>query len=144
MISASIPTLGPILKHIRNKSGTKFTFPSNSKNNSSSLSAAETAVSRHSSLGDAQIQKNLAHALGIHMPGLGNTVVISGGKDRLKSKGSRDSVLPLSDIKATTRTDVKVEPVPAYSMTSGGEEDVEKLFSMPKVLSRDGSSSSGK
>jgi hypothetical protein len=77
--------------------------------------------------------------LGVRMPGLGNTVTISAGKDkqRLFSKSSRDSVMPMTNIKTVRSTDIKVEAVPAYSIKEG-EEDVEKLFSMPKVQSRDG------
>ena len=79
--------------------------------------------------------------LGVHMPGLGNTVTISAGKDkqRLFSKSSRESFpMPMTNIKTTRSTDIKVEAVPAYSIKEGAEEDVEKLFSMPKVVSRDG------
>jgi hypothetical protein len=86
------------------------------------------------------LQKDLARMLGVHMPGLGNTVTISAGKDkqRLFSKSSRESMpMPMANIKATRSTDVKVEAVSAYSIKEG-EEDVEKLFSMPKVVSRDG------
>lgn len=134
MITASIPTLGPIARHIRQKTSTTF---SASKHGSVVLSNS-TATSRHDSASEtSELQKNLSHALGIHLPGLGNTVVITGGAAKKGRKNSRDSVLPLSDIKATTRTDVKVETVPAYS-TASGEEDVESLFNMPKTMSREG------
>lgn len=86
------------------------------------------------------LQKDLAHMLGVQMPGLGNTVTISAGKDkqRLFSKSSRESMpMPMTNIKTVRSTDIKVEAVPAYSIKEG-EEDVEKLFSMPKVVSRDG------
>lgn len=100
-----------------------------------------TTSTRTSSSSSAQIQRNLAEALGIHMPGLGNHVTISAGKG--KRSGSRDSEMPLSDmIKTTISTDVKSESVPAgmvpYAGAGEREEDVEKLFSMPKVDSREG------
>lgn len=75
------------------------------------------------------------------MPGLGNHVTISAGKDRSASNSSRDSAMPLSEIKTTISTDVKVESAPASGTYHGGferEEDVEKLFSMPKVVGREG------
>lgn len=51
--------------------------------------------------------------------------------------------MPLSDmIKTTISTDVKSESAPAgmvpYAGAGEREEDVEKLFSMPKVDSREG------
>lgn len=128
MIIACVPSMGPIFKRLRNKPSSTFS--------SGSVTAVNSHDgSRHNSSDSVELQKTLAHALGIHMPGLGNHVTISAGKDR---KDSRDSVMPLSEIKTTTRTDVKVESVPAYSMSSGGEDDVETLFSMPKVQSREG------
>lgn len=140
MIAAAIPTLGPLLKHVRSKSNSRFL-----SGNSSNAMGISGTDSRHSSQDSIQIQKTLAHALGIHMPGLGNTVTITAGPNpkersasRLSSKSSRDSVMPLSSIKTTTKTDVKVESVvPGYAFHNG-EEDVERLFSMPKVVSRDG------
>jgi hypothetical protein len=46
------------------------------------------------------------------MPGLGNHVTISVDK-RFSNKSSRDSIILLSDIKVTVRTDVKVETMVA-------------------------------
>jgi hypothetical protein len=129
MIAAAIPTLGPIYKHLRFRSTSKFSA------GSSSMGSQYGTASRQSSGADnAQIQKNLAHALGIEMPGLGNTVTIcAGGKERLTDKiNSRESVMQLSSIKATRSTDVKVESAPAYTFYSG-DEDVERLFTTPKA-----------
>ena len=132
LIAASIPTLGPIFKHYRSRTNSKFSAGSNG-----SLSYG-TSSRQDSNADKVQIQKNLAHALGIEMPGLGNTVVIcAGGKDRLNTKGSQESVMQLSNIKATRSTDVKVESAPAYTFYSG-DEDVERLFSTPKAVSDDG------
>lgn len=135
MIAAAIPTLGPILKHIRTKSTSKFS----SANSSNAMGVSGNDMSsRHLSQDSIQIQKTLAHALGIHMPGLGNTVTITAGnKERLTSKDSRESVMPLSQIKTTTKTDVRVESVPGYAFNNN-EEDVERLFSTPTTVSRDG------
>jgi hypothetical protein len=132
MIAASIPTLGPIIKHYRARTSSKLSAVSNN-----SLSYG-TGSRRSSSADKVQIQKNLAHALGIEMPGLGNTVTIcAGGTERLNMKASRESVLQLSSIKATRSTDVKVESAPAYTFYSG-DEDVERLFTTPKAVSDDG------
>jgi hypothetical protein len=46
------------------------------------------------------------------MPGLGNHVTIS-ADERFSNKSSRDSIVLLSDIKATIRTDVEVETMVA-------------------------------
>jgi hypothetical protein len=132
LIAASIPTLGPIFKHYRSQHSSKLSAVSNH-----SLSYG-TGSRRSSSADKVQIQKNLAHALGIEMPGLGNTVSISaGGTERLNMKSSRESVMQLSSIKATRSTDVKVESAPAYTFYSG-DEDVERLFTTPKAVSDDG------
>jgi len=136
LIAAAIPTLGPALKFIRTKSSSTFA----SHNGSNNHSRHGNEVSRHSSSDSIKLQKDLAHMLGVQMPGLGNTVTISAGKDkqRLFSKSSRESMpMPMANIKTVRSTDIKVEAVPAYSIKEG-EEDVEKLFSMPKVVSRDG------
>jgi hypothetical protein len=128
MIAAAIPTLGPIYKHLRSRSTSKLSA------GSSSGSQYGTASRQSSGADNAQIQKNLAHALGIEMPGLGNTVTIcAGGNERLTTKShSRESVMQLSSIKATRSTDVKVESAPAYTFYSG-DEDVERLFTTPKA-----------
>jgi len=58
---------------------------------------------------NAQIQHNLAEALGMRMPGLGHTAVITAGP---LARDSEEHILPLSTlpgIKTTRRTDVKVE-----------------------------------
>ena len=126
MIAAAIPTLGPIFKHFQSRQESKLSA-------SNSTGSHFNSSRRDSGADKVQIQKNLAHALGIEMPGLGNTVtIVAGNNDRLKSKYSRDSVMPLSTIKATTSTDVKVESAPAYTFYSG-DEDVERLFSTPKA-----------
>lgn len=125
MIAAAIPTLGPIFKHFSSRHESKLTASQTSGSNF-------TSSRRESGADKVQIQKNLAHALGIEMPGLGNTVTIVAGKDRIKPKHSRESVMPLSTIKATRHTDVKVETVPAYNFYSG-DEDVERLLSTPKA-----------
>ena len=128
MIAASIPTLGPIFKHYRARTSSKLSAVSNN-------SSYGTASRRSSSADKVKIQKNLAHALGIEMPGLGNTVTIcAGGTERLNMKSSRESVVQLSSIKATRSTDVKVESAPAYTFYSG-DEDVERLFTTPKAVS---------
>lgn len=137
LIAAAIPTLGPIFKHFRSRSDTKL-----SAGGSSSNLSYGTASRRDSAADKVQIQKNLAHALGIEMPGLGNTVTIcagggGGGTERLNTKSSRESVMQLSSIKATRSTDVKVESAPAYTFYSG-DEDVERLFTTPKAVSDDG------
>lgn len=131
MIAAAIPTLGPIYKHIRSKSISKLSAGSSNASQYGGVSRQDSAADK------VQIQKNLAHALGIEMPGLGNTVTICAGNERLKSKGSRESVMQLSSIKAIRSTDVKVESAPAYTFYSG-DEDVERLFTTPKAVSDDG------
>ncbi|KAM0723670.1 hypothetical protein Q7P37_000658 [Cladosporium fusiforme] len=168
MIVGCVPTLGPLFKHTtsnnrrrdasRSKPFKSSTFSSTSsiakQHSTTSYTPAPngtgttltTTSTRTSSSESAQLQKSLAEALGIHMPGLGNHVTISAGKEhRSASSSSRDSQLPLSDIKTTISTDVKVESAPGtgvYHGAGGGgferEEDVEKLFSMPKVLGREG------
>jgi hypothetical protein len=131
MIAAAVPTLGPIVKHFSKSS--KF-----STYGSTGMSYG-TASRQDSAADNAQIQKNLAHALGIEMPGLGNTVTIcAGSTDRTNNnKSGRESVMQLSSIKATRSTDVKVESAPAYTFYSG-DEDVERLFTTPKAVSDDG------
>lgn len=132
LIAASIPTLGPIFKHFHSRHSSKLSAVSNN-----SLSYG-TASRQSSSADKIQIQKNLAHALGIEMPGLGNTVTIcAGGTERMNMKASRESVLQLSSIKATRSTDVKVESAPAYTFYSG-DEDIERLFTTPKADSNEG------
>lgn len=135
MIAAAIPTLGPIFKHVR--------FGSTLSAHSSTGLSYGTVSRRNSSADKVQIQKNLAHALGIEMPGLGNSVTICAGPDHFNNKGSRDSVLQLSSIKATRSTNVQVESAPAYTFYHGdkeyaGDEDVERLFTTPKAVSDDG------
>ena len=73
--------------------------------------------SRHSSSDDVNLQRDLAYALCIQMPGLSKTIVVSGGKDRdrLYIDGSRESAMPKTNTEATTSTHVNVEPVLAYS-----------------------------
>lgn len=135
MIATAVPTLGPIFKHIRSKSVSKLSA------GSSDGSQYGPGSRRGSAAEKGQIQKNLAHALGIEMPGLGNTVTISTGKNErsrsMAKGGSRESVMQLSSIKATRSTDVKVESAPAYTFYSG-DEDVERLFTTPKAVSDDG------
>jgi hypothetical protein len=134
MIAATIPTLGPIYKYLRSGPDGKLSAGSSSV----SVSQYGQGSRRGSGTDKMQIQKNLAHALGIEMPGLGNTVTIcAGDHQRVKDKGSRESVMQLSSIKATRSTDVKVESAPAYTFYSG-DEDVERLFTTPKVVSDDG------
>jgi hypothetical protein len=139
LVAAAIPTLGPAIKFIRSKSSSTFASANGTNNLSRNRGGGGELASRHSTADSVDLQKDLEKMLGVKMPGLGNTVTISAGKDkqRLFSKSSRDSVMPMTNIKTVRSTDIKVEAVPAYSIKEG-EEDVERLFSMPKVQSRDG------
>jgi hypothetical protein len=132
LIAAAIPTLGPIFKYARSRSTTNLSAGSSSSNSVS----YGTASRRDYSTDRVQIQKNLAHALGIEMPGLGNTVTICAGSARSNTKNNRDSVMQLSSINATRSTDVRVESAPAYTFYSG-DEDVERLFTTPKAVLND-------
>jgi hypothetical protein len=94
IITASIPTLGPLLRYVRHRFST--------------ATSTSTDTSRRRSGDSAEIQYNLAQALGIRMPGLGNTVIITAGP-LARDNNSEEHILPLSAIKATTRTNVRVE-----------------------------------
>ncbi|KAK3116673.1 hypothetical protein LTR53_002720 [Teratosphaeriaceae sp. CCFEE 6253] len=95
IISASIPAVAPIFKHI--KHGT--------------LLSTSTDSSRRRS-DDSEIQHNLAKALGMHLPTLGNTTVITAGP--LARDSQEQILIPMSTfpaIKTTTKTEVRVDRV---------------------------------
>lgn len=134
MIAAAIPTFGPVFKRVR------FAEPITGKG--SSVPSSKSSSPKHSTHKwnweeDAQIKQNFSHALGIEMPGLGNTVMITaGGGQRSPRVSRRDSLgsiqLKTFDTKPTVRTDVKVDsvparPPPAYTFYND-DEDVEKLL----------------
>jgi hypothetical protein len=130
LFAAAIPTLGPIFKHIRLRSGSKLSAGSSSSVNYNTDSHQSSVVNK------IQIQKNLAHALGIEMPGLGNSVTICAGSERPNTKNNRDIVMQLSSINTIRSTDVRVESTSAYAFYSG-DEDLERLFITPKAVSND-------
>ncbi|KAK4915768.1 hypothetical protein LTR49_016137 [Elasticomyces elasticus] len=99
IIAASIPTIAPIYKYLQQRRST----PSMKGLNSTSTSSSTTRLSGDS----AYIQHNLANALGMNMPRLGNSVTITAGP---QAKDSQEHILPLASlpaIKMTTRTKVE-------------------------------------
>lgn len=107
IIAASIPTLGPIFKRKRVK-------------------GSSTDSSTRSWSGDSgEIQYNMARALGMQMPKLGNSVTITAGP--LARAHSEDDVFPLSPtvpaaIKRVMRTDVSVQHL------DGRDEEMDESF----------------
>ncbi|KAK5723436.1 hypothetical protein LTR15_005134 [Elasticomyces elasticus] len=99
IIAASIPTIAPIYKYLQQQRPT----PSTKGLNSTSATNSTTRLSGDS----AYIQHNLANALGMNMPSLGNSVTITTGA---QAKDSQEHILPLASlpaIKMTTRTKVE-------------------------------------
>ncbi|KAK4897213.1 hypothetical protein LTR27_005106 [Elasticomyces elasticus] len=99
IIAASIPTIAPIYKYLSQRRPT----PSTKGLNSTAASNSTTRLSGDS----AYIQHNLANALGMNMPSLGNSVTITAGAG---AKDSQEHILPLASlpaIKMTTRTKVE-------------------------------------
>ncbi|KAK5682520.1 hypothetical protein LTS10_005648 [Elasticomyces elasticus] len=99
IIAASIPTIAPIYKYLQQRRPS----PSMKGFNSTSASSSTTRLSGDS----AYIQHNLANALGMNMPRLGNSVTITAGP---QAKDSQEHILPLASlpaIKMTTRTKVE-------------------------------------
>lgn len=111
MITTAIPTLGPLMKRIRQRASGK-------PQDQSTI----TSMSRQPSSESHQIQYNLIEALGIRMPGLGNQVTITaGGPRRPVSQEDMLGLTAMPAIKATRRTDIKVEQLDA---------EAEKMFTM--------------
>jgi len=111
MITTSVPSLGPLVKQLSGKGSSKH----------NSQSTTDT-MSRQPSSDSHEIQYNLIEALGIRMPGLGNHVVIQGGGPRRPA--SQEDMLSLTAmpaIKATRRTDIRVEQM---------DFEAEKMFTM--------------
>ncbi|TKA82578.1 hypothetical protein B0A55_01185 [Friedmanniomyces simplex] len=93
IISASVPTVAPIYKSFVRRY-------------SSALSST-SASSRQMSGDSAEIQHNMAKALGMNMPMLGNNVTITAGR---LAKDSQEHILPLAELPAIkTTTHTKVE-----------------------------------
>ena len=108
IIAASIPTLGPIFKRRRSKG--------------SSTDSSARALSGDS----GEIQYNMAQALGMRMPKLGNSVTITAGP--LVRAHSEEETLPLSPIdpaaiKRVMHTNVSVQH------WDGREEQMMESFS---------------
>lgn len=127
MMAAAIPTLGPVVKHARSEDYRQKNASTDDFGN-----CGKFGKSRLSEDCD-QIQANLAHVLGIEMPGLGNEVTIIAGINRSQAKEGRHSVVPLSKFKAARATEVKFGSV---ATSSTEEEDAEKLIYKPKAHER--------
>lgn len=126
-MAAAVPTFGPVVKHARLEDYRQKNASTDDFGNS-----GRYGKSRLSEDCD-QTQANLAHVLGIEMPGLGNEVTITASIDRSQSKEGRHSVVPLSKFRATRLTEVKFGSVAASSKE---EEDAEKLIYKPKAHER--------
>jgi len=114
MITTAVPSLGPLVKQLNHRL--------TRKRKTSTVTSSTGSISRQPSSDSHEVQKNLIEALGIRMPGLGNTVVISGGGPRRPdSQEDMLSLTAMPAIKATRRTDVKVEQL---------DYEMEKMFTM--------------
>ncbi|KAK1811358.1 hypothetical protein LTR12_014257 [Friedmanniomyces endolithicus] len=89
IIAASVPTVAPIFKSLKRRYGSTLS--------SSNASASSRQLSHDS----AEIQHNMAKALGMDMPMLGNSVTITAGR---AAKDSQEHILPLQELPAIKTT----------------------------------------
>ncbi|KAK0319594.1 hypothetical protein LTR54_007208 [Friedmanniomyces endolithicus] len=89
IIAASVPTVAPIFKSLKRRYGSTLS--------SSNASASSRQLSHDS----AEIQHNMAKALGMNMPMLGNSVTITAGR---AAKDSQEHILPLQELPAIKTT----------------------------------------
>ncbi|KAF2769506.1 hypothetical protein EJ03DRAFT_93712 [Teratosphaeria nubilosa] len=111
IICSSLPTLGPFLRRLRQKYN-------------DTLHSSSDDMSRQPSTDDAVIRHNLAQALGMSLPVLGNTVTIMAGP----ALWSQEQILPLQElepsmIKITRQMIVNVEYVHAEA-----NDSTDKMF----------------
>ncbi|KAF2765191.1 hypothetical protein EJ03DRAFT_217739 [Teratosphaeria nubilosa] len=98
IISTSVPALGPIVKYVKRR-----------WSSGASITSSKLPCSRKSSEESDELYHNLALALGMRVPHLGNHVTIVAGA---QARDSEERILPLRDlttIKTTVKTSVRVE-----------------------------------
>ncbi|KAK5108544.1 hypothetical protein LTR62_008201 [Meristemomyces frigidus] len=114
IITACLPSLGPLLARARHPSST------------TTYNSSTTDSARGQSSEDADVRHNLAKALGMPMPlAMGNKVIITAGGAHHAST-SEEHILRVRErghtIKTTTQTQFKVE-----RMGGGADDDMEQL-----------------
>ena len=115
LITGSVPALGPIFRRTSSKTP----------------SYDSTRSGRTLSTDSSELQHNLAHALGMNMPKLGNVVVISAGPGSRRHSAEDDitplAPLPPTVISASKHTQVKVEYADA-SFPGDGDSQFRNSF----------------